>query len=125
MPNSSQPKVLWSPAADARHTTRLGRFMDSSEQRTGRRFADYDALWRWSIEDLEGFWAAVWEFFGVRASVPYARVLSGYEMPGARWFEGTRLNYAEYTLAHRGEQVAVIGQSQTVDPIRVVARRPA
>jgi acetoacetyl-CoA synthetase len=91
--------------------------MGFAGQRRGHRFADYDELWRWSIHDLEGFWAAVWEFFGVRASVPYTRVLSGREMPGVRWFEGARLNYAEHALAHRGCRPAVIGQSQTVDPI--------
>jgi acetoacetyl-CoA synthetase len=90
--------------------------MDFAEQRTGRRFADYDELWRWSIHDLEEFWTTVWEFFGVRASVPYTRVLSGREMPGARWFEGARLNYAEHALAHRGDRPAVVGRSQTVDP---------
>lgn len=91
--------------------------MDFAEQRTGRRFADYDELWRWSIHDLEGFWAAVWEFFGVRASVSYTRVLSGREMPGTRWFEGARLNYAEHALTYRGDRPAVIGRSQTVGPL--------
>jgi len=114
-PDAPNPEVLWSPPVDARRTTRLGRFMDFAEQRAGRTFADYEELWRWSIDDLDGFWADVWEFFGVRASVPYTRVLSGHEMPGARWFEGARLNYAEHALAHDGDRPAVIGRSQTVE----------
>ncbi len=89
---SNRPPPLWVPSADARVATRLGQFMDMAAQRTGRRFDDYEVLWQWSIEDLDGFWAAVWDFFEVKASVPYTKVLSGREMPGARWFEGARLN---------------------------------
>ena len=58
----------------------------------------YDELWRWSVEDLEGFWEAVWSFYSVRASTPYERVLADRGMPGARWFAGARLNYAEHML---------------------------
>ena len=111
------PPPLWLPAADARATTRLGQFMDVAAERTGRRFDDYETLWRWSVEDIEGFWAALWDYFEVRASDPYTKVLSSREMPGARWFEGARLNYAERALSFRGEQRAVVGRSQTVDPI--------
>ena len=49
---------------------------------------DYDELWHWSVDDLEGFWAAIWEFFDVQASEPYERVLGRREMPGAQWFPG-------------------------------------
>jgi acetoacetyl-CoA synthetase len=68
------PPVLWTPPADARTSTRLGEFLAFCERRSGRTFADYDALWSWSIDDgLEECWAAVWDFFDVRASVPYER----------------------------------------------------
>ena len=67
-------------------------------ERRGQAFADYDELWRWSVEEIEDFWAAIWEFCGVRASKPYEQVLSSHEMPGARWFEGAELNYAENVL---------------------------
>jgi len=88
----------------------MTRFMRWAGERRGARFADYDELWRWSVSDLEAFWALVWEFCGVRASRPYERVLGSREMPGARWFEGARLNYAENLLAHgegREGEVAV------------------
>ena len=89
--------------------------MDWAGERCGREFADYDELWRWSVDDLEGFWAGIWEFCGVRASRPYERVLSSHEMPGARWFEGAQLNYAENLLAHgatREDEVAVLHCSE-------------
>jgi acetoacetyl-CoA synthetase len=62
------------------------------------KFGDYGALWRWSVTDLDGFWQAVWDYCGVRASVPPAAVLGSRAMPGADWFPGARLNYAEHVL---------------------------
>jgi acetoacetyl-CoA synthetase len=111
----STPPILWNPPADAVATTRLGQFLTFCEQRHGRRFDGYDELWRWSIGDgLEDMWAAVWDFFGVRASRPYERVLSERVMPGARWFEGARLNYAEHALrAGADDGVALVGVSQS------------
>ncbi|MGZ4174033.1 MAG: acetoacetate--CoA ligase, partial [Solirubrobacteraceae bacterium] len=68
------------------------------EERHGLAFADYEALRRWSITELEAFWASIWEFFDVRAARPYERVLGSREMPGAEWFPGAELNYAEHIL---------------------------
>jgi acetoacetyl-CoA synthetase len=65
----------------------------------GVRVADYDALWRWSVADLEGFWGAFAEFAGVRFHSRPQRVLTSESMPGARWFPGATLNYAEHALA--------------------------
>ncbi|MQA76532.1 MAG: acetoacetate--CoA ligase, partial [Solirubrobacterales bacterium] len=74
---------------------------------------DYGALWRWSVTELEDFWASIWDYFEVRASAPYERVLSGREMPGARWFSGARLNYAENLLAGRPpERLAIAHASE-------------
>ncbi len=88
---------------------------------------DYDAALRWSVEDLEGFWAAIWDFFGVRAHAPYERVLSERVMPGARWFEGATLNYAEHMvgLDEDSGRVAIVARSQSRDPFEVTLGRPA
>jgi acetoacetyl-CoA synthetase len=93
----------------------MKRFMDWAGARRGRPFADYGELWQWSVDDLEGFWAGIWEFCGVRASKPYERVLGSHEMPGTRWFEGAELNYAENLLARgegREDEVAVLHCSE-------------
>jgi acetoacetyl-CoA synthetase len=111
------PALLWSPPADALERTALGRFMAEAARRSGRSFDDYDALWQWSVDDLEGFWATVWDFFDVIAAPPYERVLSGRQMPGTQWFVGAGLNYAEHALRHRGDVAAIIGRSQTRAPI--------
>jgi acetoacetyl-CoA synthetase len=144
MPAADRQQPLWTPSAAQREQTEMARFMRWAGERRGKQFADYDELWRWSVDELEDFWASIWEFCGVRASVPYERVLgrsretraSGpnphfgqREMPGARWFEGAQLNYAENMLAgllpgpadadadadaDAGEGAAVVARSERV-----------
>ena len=74
--SSPEPeRPLWTPGAEQREHAEMARFMRWAGERRGRAFADYDELWRWSVDQLEDFWAGVWEFCGVRASTPYERVL--------------------------------------------------
>jgi acetoacetyl-CoA synthetase len=114
--------VLWTPPADARQSTEIGRYLTWLENERGRAFAGYDELWTWSVEDLEGFWGSIWDYFQIRAHKPYDRVLSSRAMPGARWFEGAGLNYAEHLLGSGGEDAgatAIVAHSQTRDPIEL------
>ncbi len=119
-PASEQP--LWTPSAEMRESSELARFMRWAGERHGRSFADYAELWQWSVEELEDFWADIWEFCGVRASKPYARVVGERAMPGARWFEGAELNYAENMLAaeHDPAAVAVLHTSE-LRPLREIS----
>ncbi len=123
------PQVLWTPAADARATTRLGQFLTFCEQRHGRTFADYDELWAWSVGDgLEDCWAAIWDFFEVSAAEPYRTVLDDASMPGARWFAGARLNYAHHILRwadDRPDDIAIVGRSQSRDRVALTWRQLA
>jgi acetoacetyl-CoA synthetase len=85
----------------------MTRFM----RHVDRGLGSYDELWRWSVDDLEGFWAAIWEFFGVRGE--YERVLGSRQMPGAEWFPGARLNYAEHLLGDRDpDAIAIVHRSE-------------
>ena len=114
--------VLWTPPANARQSTEIGRYLTWLERERGRAFAGYDELWSWSVEDLEGFWGSIWDYFEIRAQRPYDRVLSSRAMPGARWFEGAELNYAEHLLGSGEEDAdasAVVAHSQTRDPIEL------
>src|SRR2546430_8370354 len=99
MPSAGGQGPLWEPAKERRDSAEMTRFAAWAGRRSGVTFADYEALRRWSVERLEDFWAAMWEYAGVRASRPYERVLDSRRMPGARWFEGAQLNYAENLLA--------------------------
>ncbi len=82
------------------------------EAKIGRRFVSYDELWRWSVTELESFWATLWEYFDVRSRSPYERVLSSRAMPGAEWFPGATLNYAEHSLRYEGSGTAVLFRSE-------------
>ena len=103
--------VMWTPPADVFVTTEIGRFA----RRYG--FASFDALQRWSVEDLEGFWRAVADFFGL--GLDTERVLGRRDMPGAEWFPGARLNYAEHMLGDDAGAVAVVARSNTRGPIEL------
>jgi len=84
-------------------------FMQQVNLRHGTSFADYDALYQWSVTELEAFWAEVWEFTGVRASAGYTTVVDDpTRMPDATWFAGSRLNFAENLLRFRDNRTAII-----------------
>ena len=108
------PPVLWTPPTDVRARTRVGAYLDWLERERGLRFADYDALLRWSIDDLDGFWSSVWEYFAVGPN-PGPALVSPV-MPGARWFPDARHNWAEHCLRLDGrgdDDVVIVGRSQT------------
>ncbi|MGZ4354499.1 MAG: acetoacetate--CoA ligase [Gaiellaceae bacterium] len=117
----TQGQVLWTPPPDARERTELGRYLAWLEAERGLEVPDYGSLWRWSTTDLEGFWASLWDFFGVHAHTPYERVLASRAMPGAEWFPGARLNYAEHMLGGDDDvgAIAVLAYSQTRDPVEL------
>jgi acetoacetyl-CoA synthetase len=94
--------ILWTPSPERIAHANVTALRLWLERERGLRFAGYAAMWRWSVEDLEGFWGALWDYFHIEASVPYERVLGKRSMPGAEWFPGARLNYARHVL--RGER---------------------
>jgi acetoacetyl-CoA synthetase len=97
--------LLWEPSDELLEHSEMARFMRD------RGLSTYDELWRWSVEDLEGFWAAIWERYGVEGG--YERVLGSREMPGAEWFPGSRLNYAEHILRDKDDAaVAIVHRSE-------------
>jgi acetoacetyl-CoA synthetase len=96
-------KLLWEPAPERIERATITRFA-----RAVGREGPYDELWHWSVDDLESFWAAVWDFFDVQASAPYERVLGRREMPGAQWFPGACLSYAEHFFRGRDDDAVAI-----------------
>ncbi|MFE7223284.1 acetoacetate--CoA ligase [Nocardioides sp. NPDC057577] len=116
-----QGDVVWSPPADVLSTSRVGEFLAWLARERSVEMTTHEELWRWSVTDLDGFWSAVWEFFGVRSHVAYDAVLASREMPGARWFPGALLNYAEHALGTDADldRVAVLGRSQTRDDVEL------
>jgi len=104
----SDPTPLWTPSAELVERSRLTEFMHWLARERDLRFAGYDELWRWSVDDLDGFWAAIWDFFGVQADGDPSPVLPSRQMPGARWFPQTSLNYAEHAFAGKDEAATAI-----------------
>jgi acetoacetyl-CoA synthetase len=106
--------LLWTPGPERVARANVTAFTGWLGRERGRHFGDYDALWRWSVTDLDGFWRAVWDYCGVDASAPPAAVLGARTMPGAEWFPGARLNYAQHVLRNeRPGQDALYYQSET------------
>jgi acetoacetyl-CoA synthetase len=108
--------VLWTPPADVRQNSRIGRYMDWLAAERGRDFADYQSLWRWSVGEPAEFWRTIWDHFDVRSYDPPTATLEREAMPGARWFPGATLNYAEHVLrapGRAGGDVIVSAYSQT------------
>lgn len=113
---SAERPILWTPSDERASSSRMAEFMQWLSRERGHEFADFNELWNWSVSDLDGFWEAIWTFFDVPHSAPYDCVLAERKMPGAVWFPGTRLNFAENILRHAVEtpdQPAIIVQSET------------
>ena len=91
-------ELLWIPSARRVEQANVTAFRRWLKRERRLSLGDYTELWLWSVDDLESFWGALWDYFRVQASSPYARVLGSRAMPGAEWFAGARLNYAENVL---------------------------
>jgi acetoacetyl-CoA synthetase len=113
---ASAPELLRPPAPGG---SEIARFLDWLRRERDLAFDGYDELHRWSVEDLEGFWSAVAEFYAVRFATPPERVLGRREMPGAEWFPGATLNYAEHAVGGPDDEVAVLAYSQTRDRVEL------
>ncbi|MGB6882914.1 MAG: acetoacetate--CoA ligase, partial [Candidatus Acidiferrum sp.] len=107
-------ELLWTPNAARIEDANLTRFAEWLGRERGLQFSNYEEMWQWSVSELEEFWQAIWDYFGVESSAQHTRVLGKRTMPGAEWFPGARLNYAQHVL--RGERAggdAVLFVSET------------
>ncbi len=102
-------RVLWEPSEELLTGSKLARYMRE------RGFSEYEDLWRWSVEDLDGFWRSLWELYEVGPQPE--RVLASAQMPGAQWFPGTQLNYAEHLFrGSGGGRAALVHASESSEP---------
>ncbi|MFE7329310.1 acetoacetate--CoA ligase [Streptomyces sp. NPDC057565] len=96
--------LLWSPSRSTAESSNVAAFMRWLSTTRGLSFSGYTELWRWSTTDVPAFWSAVWEFYGLDAVSSYDEVLADPSMPGASWFPGARLNFAEQCFAHATDE---------------------
>jgi acetoacetyl-CoA synthetase len=119
--NKMRPgEQLWIPTAARVRDANVTAFSEWLERARGLQFDDYAALWRWSVEDLDGFWGALFEYFHIDCSAPPSCVLARRNMPGAQWFPGARLNYAQHVLRRErggGDAVLFASESHPLTPV--------
>ncbi len=112
--SGAAPEKLWEPSAELVERSRLREYMRWLEVERRLKFNTYDELWRWSVDDLEAFWSSIWDFFSVQADGGYERALGSREMPGAEWFAGASLNYAEHVFTGKDDdaEAAILHASE-------------
>jgi len=116
-------KLLWQPSEERIKSTNMYRFMMFINERYQKKFTEYASLYQWSIDNIPDFWASMWEFAEIRASRPYTQVVDDVtKMPGAKWFQGAELNFAENLLRYRDDRIALIFKREDQDPIRMTYR---
>ena len=109
------PECLWQPDQARIERSRMHDFMQWLTDNKGLTFDNYNSLWQWSVDHLEEFWAAFWDYFDIRHSAPYSSVLSDYRMPGATWFDGARMNMIEQAFRYHEDEPgrpAIISRSE-------------
>ncbi|HVD40659.1 MAG TPA: acetoacetate--CoA ligase [Solirubrobacterales bacterium] len=106
--DAANGELLWEPSAELVERSRLSEFTRWLERERGLSCGDYGDLWQWSVDDLDGFWSAIWEFFEVEADGDPSPVLASRELPGAQWFPNTRLNYAEHVFRGKDDDETAI-----------------
>ena len=107
-------QLLWSPGPAQQQQSRMSDYLGYLERTRGLHFADYAALYAWSVSELGEFWSSIADYFGVKWRSSAAPGPTG-AMPWARWFEGATLNYAEHALRSRDERLAVIARNERGD----------
>ncbi|MEV0541365.1 acetoacetate--CoA ligase [Nocardia salmonicida] len=122
----------WVPNAHDVASARITDFAAFVTARTGEEYPDYQALWRWSVDDIAGFWQAVWDYFELGETA--GEVLGSREMPGAQWFPGTRLNYVDQVIRmaqfgrpavialHEDAEPREVSWSELIEQVTVFAR---
>src|SRR6188508_1249906 len=107
--------MLWRPSTESIAQTNLAKYETWLRQKKNLTFNSYHDLWHWSVTDIESFWESIWEYFEIIHEGSYKKVLQG-SMPLCRWFEGTKLNYAEHIFRKATDsQPAIIFKSENTD----------
>ena len=113
-------KILWRPSPERINQSNMYRFIQFVNTRHKLALADYDQLYHWSVANIADFWSAMWEFADIRCSTPFDWVADDLKkMPGTRWFEGAKLNFAENLLRYRDDRIALVFKGETRPTVRL------
>lgn len=113
-------EILWQPSEMRIRESNMARFIAFVNDRYGLDISGYDDLYAFSVNRIPDFWSAVWDFTGIVASTPYETVLDdASKMPGAKWFDGARLNFAENLLRYRDDGIAIVSRGENRKPVYI------
>ncbi len=113
-------KLLWRPTEDRAKNSNMFRFMNFINERYDKDFSEYAPLYEWSIDNIPEFWKSMWEFAEIKASKPYDRVVDDLtKLPGARWFSGAEVNFAENLLRYRDDKAALVFKSEAKESTKM------
>lgn len=110
--------LLWSPSDSFVENANISQFMRWLASEQGVETNSYDELWLWSVENLETFWASIWDYFNIETEQPYTSVLANKTMPGADWFPGSSVNFSEHILRNRRDDAVALYAYSELDPAR-------
>src|SRR5205807_9880772 len=113
----SGPELLWTPSPERIERATITRYAAWLSERHGLTFDSYDELWRWSVGDIDAFWSSIVEFCGVSFSESFRAVLGDRSMPGAEWFPGARLSYAEHILRDKDPDTLALHHASELRPL--------
>ncbi|MGC8565707.1 MAG: acetoacetate--CoA ligase [Thermoplasmata archaeon] len=112
-------KLLWKPSSDLKDSSNIMKYIEFLNNKHKKNFKNYRDLYNWSIDNIPNFWESVWEFTGIIYTKKFERVIDDIErFPGARWFQGAELNYAQNILRYRDEKVAIKFRTEPWTDIR-------
>jgi acetoacetyl-CoA synthetase len=114
-------KLLWQPSESFRSNSNLSKYMQWLKAVHGLDFADYSALWQWSVTETEAFWESIWEYFSIIHDGEYDSVIEGTEMPGVSWFQGARVSYAEHIFRNYRDDIPAIIFKPEAEAARMIS----
>ena len=113
-------RPLWTPSEERIKQANITRFMEYVNKNYGKDFGSYNDLYQWSIDNISDFWASMWKFGEIKSSKNYKVVVDDpNKMPGAQWFMGAKLNFAENLLRYRDDRIALIFKGEVQDPVKI------
>ena len=114
---SEDETAQWGPSDDRSRASAMLAYQEWVSRSRGINVDSYSNLWQWSIDNIEDFWFSIWEYFNLESPTPITSILSSQEMPGAQWFDGATINFAQRALAHDLDSPALIAHSEDAAPI--------
>ena len=123
MKQVAEGSMLWSPTEGVKANANLTRYMIWLAENRNLQFDGYADLWQWSVDHIDQFWETIWHFFDLKWSQPAESILADRTMPGAKWFPGARLNYAENIFAKTSDDRPMLLYKAEDAPLVEISRQ--